>query len=212
MKRLFTLLLSLFVVGNSASQPSHPSIRVVAIQDNRLCIQLEDRSIDCDASDKSIKTLPTWSKDGLRIAYFSPDISDRRLGQLVLVDQHRSVVTQIPVKPMAPGFVHSGMRYVETVEWLDGNLIAVSGTINPSSTEYNILDISTGKTILEFVDDGFGAAFSQDGKLYASVSGGPHFTPAKSRELKLNVNGAAIVDLSGTAWMPSGQPLILTPS
>jgi hypothetical protein len=84
------------------------------------------------------------------------------------------------------------MRYVEAVEWLTSERISVSGSVNPSTTEYSVFDVANKKLESQFFDDGHGAAFSPDGNHVAYVSGGPHFTPQSGRVLTLNVDGKAV--------------------
>ncbi|MDR3415251.1 MAG: hypothetical protein P4L83_03610 [Nevskia sp.] len=137
------------------------------------------------------------------------------LAKLVVIDRRGNLLSQIPIKPAAPGQVASGMRFVEALEWLTPNQIAVSGSVNPSTTEYELFDWTTGKTLKAFFDDGGGAAFSPDGQHYAYVTGAPHFARAADRTPTLNLDDKPLYKAAGgqvefssrPQWSDDGQSL-----
>lgn len=160
-------------------------IRTVMVRNNEIYIESGSSPAKRITNDGLRKSLPVWSKDGERIAFVEQADQHVALVTLVVVDQLGHVLSELPVKPTSPGEVASGMRYVEALEWLSESRIAVSGSVNPSTTEYNIFDVVSRKSVKEFFDDGHGAAFSPDGRNYVYVSGSPHFTPANDRAATL---------------------------
>lgn len=83
----------------------------------------------------------------------------------------------------------------------------VSGTVNPSSTEYIVVDIANIKVTNEFVADGFGASFSPDGLSYAAVTGAPHFSQKDSHAPALIVNGRRLANLVPDGAVVAGVPI-----
>lgn len=144
------------------------------------------------ADDGTEKELPVWSKDGTRIAYIEKNGDAEKLSKLVVIDPQGQVMSSAKIKPVAPGEIRSGMRYVESVEWISNSKIVVAGGVNPTTTEYNIVDMSSGKTVNEFFDDGSGASFSPNGQHFAYVTGAPHFTPASYRLPTFKVDGKSV--------------------
>src|SRR5207249_116264 len=112
-----------------------------------------------------------WSREGDRIAFLAKGLSPSVLSTLFVIDRSGKRLAEIPLKAVGAGEVRSGMRQVESVEWVSSNRLVVSGTINPSSTEYLVVDVATGKIINEFVGDAFGAAFSPGGNSYIGATG-----------------------------------------
>lgn len=185
-----------------------PEVRAVMVMDKAICIQVGRASpLTCFGKSANDKAFPVWSKDGIKIAYIERSGNARSLARLVVADTHGQTLVSWPIQPVTAGEIPSGMRAVESVEWIGSDKIVVSGSINPSTTEYLVFDANSGLLEHEFNDDGFGAAFTSDGKLRAYVTGAPHFTRAKHRAPKLLVNDAEIVDFSRHASVIAGQPL-----
>ena len=107
------------------------------------------------------------------------------------------------------------MRFVERIEWLGGNRLAVSGSINPSTAEYVIFDVATGKDVRRFFDDGAGAAFSPDGLHAAYVTGKPHLGSDNAGSLIVDDRPIFAAESSDTVfvarpkWSPSGTMLAM---
>jgi hypothetical protein len=174
--------------NHSASQ----EIRTVMVLGNDICVRSTKGQTMHLTDDGVPKALPVWSKDGTHIAFLENTENLVVQTKLVVIDQNGRVASKVPIKPYSPGEAQSGMRYVEALEWLTADRIAVSGTVNPSTTEYDIVDLNDNSVINQFFDDGHGAAFSPDGEHYAYVSGSPHFTPTDERAPSFIVDGKPV--------------------
>ena len=74
-----------------------------------------------------------------------------------------------------------GMRFIEGLEWISDQRLVVSGSVNPSTGEYALVDIGTGKEVAWYAVDGPAWAASPDGSHAAYVGYVPHFTPEERR-------------------------------
>jgi dipeptidyl aminopeptidase/acylaminoacyl peptidase len=192
MTRTFTPLLvvacyALCALPNQSAAAQE--IRTVMVVGNEICVKSNDGPLIHLTDNGVPKSLPVWSKDGSTIAFVEKASGPTELAKLVVVSRNNGhVISEISIKPISPGEVRSGMRFIEELEWLTTQRIAVGGSVNPSTSEYNIVDLMSQKVIREFFDDGKGAAFSPDGQHYAYVDGSPHFTPVDERVPTLNVD------------------------
>jgi len=202
--------LSLAIASFAAS--SAPYYKAVFIQNRQVCVSLESGSGErCLTSDQIDKFLPVWSSDGRKIAYLQASPDPRSLSVLVVIDQDGRLLRRLDLKSIVPGEIRSGMRQVEALEWIASNKIAVSGSVNPSTTEYLLVDVVKGAVEDEFFDDGFGASFAPDGSSHVSLSGAPHFTPQPKRAPMLSVDHEIVLNLPAGAslgqrpiWSPDG--------
>ena len=137
------------------------------------------------------KFLPVWSHDGSRIAFNRVTNPGRALSELVVVDENGLLVKDILVRP-AGKTPPEGLRYVESVEWLTNNKIAVGGTQNIDLTETVIFDLSSGAEIESIVDNRGGPVFSQDGAHFAYLTDMPHFSPEASWRPTLNIDNVPV--------------------
>jgi hypothetical protein len=161
--------------------------------------------------DGAVKALPVWSKDGAKIAFLeTPEASAEALGHLLVVGQSGELLHDLQLQSDTPA---GGMRFIEALEWLDANRVAISGSSNPSLTETAIVDLATGRQEFGIYDDGPGADFSPDGRHVALTSGAPHFTPAAEREPAVEIDyqrvyppaGEHIEILSRRSWSPDSR-------
>jgi hypothetical protein len=154
----------------------------------------------------TFKSLPTWSKDGRQIAFIEETDQAVALAKLDIIDTNGTVLSSVPIKPAKAREVRSGMRFVERLQWLGDHSLAVSGTLNPSTTEYEVIDMQKRTLQREFFDDGFGAAFSPNGEHYAYVSGQPHFTPSSEAVPTLIIDDRSVFSDYGNRLQFTGTP------
>lgn len=126
---------------------------------------------------------------------FVENNGDSTLAKLIVIDIYGNSIADINVNPYSDA--HTGMRFVEEVEWLTKDRIAFGGSINPSQSEYLIFDINTRKVVDQFYDDGSGASFSPDGLHVAYVIGSPHFSKADERTPTLMVDDKPVFSKNG---------------
>jgi hypothetical protein len=181
--------------------------RMVFVKNNQICESGLAIPVVCLTSDASEKFLPVWSREGDKIAFLAKGSSPSVLSTLVVIDRRGNRLADIPLKVVGAGEVRSGMRQAESVEWVSRNRLVVSGTINPSSTEYLVVDVVASKQIIEFVGDAFGAAFSPDGNSYIAVTGSPHFTKNENRAPTLIVDGRQVAGLVPVGAELAGRPV-----
>lgn len=180
------------LVASAADAQAQAATRITFVQNNAVCTVGASAVQRCLAASNLRVRLPVWSRDGNRIAYIEDTNSDRALSTLVVSDPFGQVLARVPLKPVARNEVRSGMRQVESIEWLTSDQIVVSGTINPSSTEHLVVNLLQLAVTSEYVDDGQGAAFSPDGKHVAVIEGAPHFASVSGRAPVLMVDGREV--------------------
>lgn len=101
------------------------------------------------------------------------------MAKVVVIDRAGRTLSSFPVHPASPQVQEFGMKYAEGLGWLTNQRIVVTGSVNPSTTEYDVFNSVTGQRVDQFFDDGLGAAFSPNGQHYAHITGSPHFTPGE---------------------------------
>ncbi len=216
----FALTLSAASSTCIATPTSTPTIRSVIVRGTAICISLQQKlatPMRCFADNGLAKTFPLWSRDGTQIAFIEQTKKSLALNKLVIINQHGQPISSVLIKANVPGEIQSGMRFVESLEWLGRDKIAVSGSVNPGTTEYNIVDIGQRKVVKEFFDDGRVTSFSPNGQHYTSISDSPHFTPAQQRTPMLNIDGVPVLaeaDQSLTfadkaQWSPDSKSVAL---
>jgi hypothetical protein len=211
----FTLVSLL--AGYSLKPLAQSDYRIAFVRNKEICVTGPSKAIECLTNDNRSKFLPVWSVEGDQIAYVTIDENLSVLATLYVIDRRGKRLAEIPIKALEPGEIRSGMRQVEALEWLSGNRLVVSGTVNPSSTEYLVVNTSKLKVIDEFVVDGFGASFSPDGLSYIATTGAPHFTKKESRGPALIVDGRRLsklvpdnTEFAGVpSWAPDGSTVAI---
>jgi hypothetical protein len=212
--RVFATSVMVVISTDSFAQSDY---RTVFVKNSQICLTGTTKVIRCLTDDNRNKSLPVWSLDGSKIAYVETGENSSALAVLHVIDRNGCAIAKIPVKAKNPGEIRSGMRYVESIEWISSNRLAVSGSVNPSSREYVIIDVSAQQVVDEFVSDEYRAGFSADGLSYAAVAGAPHFTPRESRAPALLVNGRRLeglvpsgIEIAGPPiWAPDGSAIAI---
>jgi hypothetical protein len=216
------LLASLGIVGFSGALfAAGTPASVVFLKGNEIAVSDDGKNVEQITHDGLHKNLPVWSKDGLKIAFLRQVNKKAALDNLVVIDRQGHVLKSILVHPAGQEDEDSGMRGVETVQWLSNNRIALRGSINPSTSENMIYDVQSGKLIDEnnvvevsgdaalqmlfgkskahpkglpgdFFDDGTSVGYSPDGNHAAYITGAPHFASDTERRPTLTVDNQPI--------------------
>jgi hypothetical protein len=114
------------------------------------------------------------SGDGRRVA-FARETGGDELADIMVAGADGSGAREIHFRPSDAHI--SGMRFVEGLMWITGNLLAAYGGVDPSTVEYAVTDVTTGKEVEGYLVDGFAFAPSPDGSHVAYEGYIPHFTP-----------------------------------
>ncbi|HTX39585.1 MAG TPA: hypothetical protein VME43_31415 [Bryobacteraceae bacterium] len=113
------------------------------------------------------------SKDGSRIA-FTRDTEIKELADIIVMQPDGTTVREIQFRP--PGENVLGMRFVEGLLWISDQRLSVYGSMNPSTAEYAVIDVTTGAEVGGYYVDGFTLAPSPDGSHVAYEGYIPHFS------------------------------------
>jgi dipeptidyl aminopeptidase/acylaminoacyl peptidase len=130
------------------------------------------------------KGLLVWSPEGGKIA-FTTEPTGGALAEIRVVSLSEEPARHIAFRVPQPGVHIEGMRGVEELYWLDEHRLAVSGSLNPSTVEYVVIDIATGKELAGYLTDGFSLAVSPKGNHVAYKSSEPHFQAEDDRRPQL---------------------------
>ena len=147
------------VLALSSQQPAvaQPAGRAAVVKGKSLCL-VERTAANCLKPGLGDVRLPLWSKDGEKVAFIESTPATQALAMLRVVDRHGQSQLALPIKPVVHGETNSGMRAVESLQWVDAHRIAVSGSVNPSSQETLVVDLQQGSVSDEYIDDGGGLA------------------------------------------------------
>lgn len=209
------IALQVSVLASSAVIAADADLQAVFIKDGEI-FTLEGNHPHQITNDGVAKSLPVWSKDGKKIAFSQLADPQLAIGVLRVIDQSGDTIATIPIAPRNSEIKYS-IRGVETIEWLSDRKIAISGTVNPSTTENQIIDISSGSVLQNFFDDGYGASYSADGRHFAYVGGAPHFAARNTWEPNLLIDnrrvfpppGVRVRFLNAPQWSPQGNTLAI---
>jgi len=127
------------------------------------------------------KRLLVLSKGGDRLAFLRDSAAE--MADIVVMRTDGSLLNEIHFRPV--GEAVSGMRGVEQMEWISQRRLVVSGSINPSTGEYDVLDAETGALIKAYGTDGSTWVASPDGEHAAYLGFIGHFTPEADRRPRI---------------------------
>lgn len=191
-----------------AAMAADDLFRAVMIKNGDVCVAEGTAPAQCfGRGDGRQRSLPVWSTNGNRIAVIAAPKGAQELARLELLDRQGRQLTDIAVKPLDRGEVPSGMRAVESLEWIGDNQILMGGSINPSSAEYLLIDTRSRRVLNGWIDDGGGLAVSPDRQHVSQIIGAPHFTPASARAPTLVIDDEAVLALAPFGSTPEGPPV-----
>jgi len=131
--------------------------------------------------------------DGSRFAFLR-ETRASVLADIVVMESSGKLVREILFRPAEDNV--SGMRGVESLQWISKRRLVASGSLNPSTAEYAVIDVETGKQVAGYLVDGFAWAASPDGAHAAYVGFVPHFTPREYRRPQFCIDDECGLDKS----------------
>lgn len=173
-------------------------------------------------SDRSHKDNVVLSKDGKHIAFLR-ETDLHVLGTISIIGSDGAKIRDILFRPEAAGV--AGMRSIEHLEWISDSLIAVSGSVNPSTGEYAIVDAKSGKEVAWYAVEGYRWKPAPDGSHIAFVASTPHFTREEDRRPQFCLDdecppgrpskgypgpAAHLEFTSDPQWSPDGSTVAIT--
>lgn len=170
------------ILLGSAPRAAAADVRSVYLHDSELWVQdAADSNGHKITFDGLPKSFPAWSANGEKIAFFRGTTA--RGGEIVVISLSGRHLREIAFRP--PSANVSGMRFVEGLQWAADSRIMVFGSINPSTVEYAVFDVASGKQVDGYMADGFSLVPSPDGKHVAYDGYIAHFTPEDRRHSQL---------------------------
>jgi hypothetical protein len=158
-----------------------PATRAVAFVNSEIVLDPTSTNRRALTSDGVAKQWPLWSKRGTRIAFLKQVPESVALDRVVVIDTSGKQVAAFDVEPVVHGLGYTGMRAVESMQWLDEDTIVVGGSINPSQSQYYVFHVGSSE-VRDFVDDLSAPAISLDGRSLVATRGVPHWKNTGDRE------------------------------
>jgi hypothetical protein len=118
-----------------------PGVRLALVRDNALWMANADGSEPVQLAEYGLR--PAWSPDGTDLGYISRLNLGKSLADIAVMTLETKEVRQFVFRPTSANI--AGMRFVEELRMLDGNRIALIGSINPVNCQYVVVDVNTGK-------------------------------------------------------------------
>jgi hypothetical protein len=223
MKRVSMVTPLLVLVSMFAMAATVP-VDTVVIKNNDIYLSVGSGPMMPLTHDGIPKDSPLFSKDGSRIAYAERADRAGAIAVIIVIDRHGQELNRVYVHPQQgvggqeASNDPAAMLNVEQMEWLNSSRIAVSGEVNPSSSENLIFDLPAHGLPKRFFDDG-SVDYSPDGAHFAFEGGMPHFAPVASWMPTLNVDdndvpvyaastpNSHITFISAPAWSPDSRTL-----
>lgn len=160
------LLIGLLCAAVCSAVPNND--RVVFVKGGQLfSVRLDGSGLQQLTTDGGDKSHPRQSPDGTRIAFGEAGDRSRALGYIGLITAKGEAMKVIPFRPVGPIPI-GGMRYIEDLQWVGSNRLAVSGSVNPENCEYVVLDLDTAQEVKGEIGACRSFALSPDGAHLAS--------------------------------------------
>lgn len=165
------------------------------------------------------KGAPLWSPDGIKIAYLTdpdpgekPDSknpNNRIIAKIVIISEKGDRVSSIPI--LSELMINAVLQKV----WVDNNRYGYEGHINPSLSEYRIVDINSGNIVAAYLGAGF--KWSPDRTKLSQIGEIVHFAPSETQNDSVQINKKAVYSLpkdnlkhyinTSLSWSPDSKYL-----
>ncbi len=206
MPRRMRLLIGLLCAA--ACSAAADAGRVVFVKDGQIfSANLDGSGLHQLTADGGGKSNPRQSPDGARIAFRQKGDWSRAFGYIGLITSTGEAVKVIPFRPVGPIPV-GGMRYIENLEWVGQNRLALSGSVNPANCEYVVLDLDTSQEAVGGIGACGSFVLSPDGAHLASLAPPGIGVAEEDRPIGIQIdhrdvytgNRRQIAFKSGIAW------------
>lgn len=107
---------------------------------------LDGQGLQQITSGGAFKRSPRLSPDGKLIAFAQKSQNPGTLAEIGIVSVAGEPIKVIPFRPPTPIPV-GGMRFIEEIEWVGPDRLAVSGSVNPENCEYVVVDLTSREEV-----------------------------------------------------------------
>ncbi len=171
-------LIGLSCLAGAGEQPA------VEWKDGELWMRREGApplQLTADGCEKSRQ--PVWSPDGTKLAYFTLDTQVKPcLNEIVLLSADGARIGNFPALDLG--------NSVNEIDWLGNDRIGIDTHVTPSSGQYRVLEVATGKVVASYL--GFDFRPSPDLKRIAHAGGMVHFAPPFAKSYSLMVDDKTV--------------------
>jgi len=187
--RALLLLLLLAIAVSASAQVAHS----VFLRNSEIYITAdgssEPRQLTGDGREKRQLV---QTKDGSRFAFVRE--SQGVKADIVVMEPDGKMVREILFRPVEETWI--GMRWVEHLQWISNQRLVASGSVNPSTSEYAVIDVEAGQQVTGYFVDGFAWAASPDAAHAAYVGFVQHFMPEANRRPQFCIDDECNLDKS----------------
>jgi Tol biopolymer transport system component len=162
--------------------------------------------------DGRAKHHPVWSPDGSRIAYHL-DFDGSGNSEIIIISAKRGEVLKTLALPARSSAETPNINAILGMEWLNSNRLAYEGHINPSLSEYRVVDLRSSKVIRTELGSCF--SWSPDRQKLAVCGWLPHFAASETSREYVQINGRTVYTLpkgrlvdniaSDLSWSPDSS-------
>lgn len=170
-----------------------PTARAVFVRDNEIWIVNRNGSgLKQLTKDARPKHHPVWSPDASKVAYHL-DFDRSGNAEIVIIGvASGEIVNVLPL----PGASSAGVPEINAIlrmEWLSSDRLGYEGHVNPSLSEYRVVNLSSGKIIKTLPGARF--QWSPDRKKFATLGWLPHFNAPETLHQFIRINGRTVYTL-----------------
>jgi dipeptidyl aminopeptidase/acylaminoacyl peptidase len=167
--------------------------KAVFLRNNEVWIVNEDGSgLKQLTKDGRGKHHPVWSPDGRKIAYHL-DFDSSGKAEIIIIGAERGEALKALALPASSAAGTPAINSILGMEWLNSDRFAYEGHVNPSMSEYRVVDLTSGRIIRTVPGSCF--HWSPDRKKLAVCGWLPHFSAPQTLHQFVQINGRTVYTL-----------------